>query len=360
MHMPQDNEAEVAKPGDPTFTHVRPDDLRFDPSNPRFAGAGQGKSQEQIQKLLEETPHLAIDLVPSLLENGFIQYEPLVTRREGNEYVVVEGNRRLAAVRHIRSNAALYDPVQVARLDRIPVLVFPETEGAAQKTAEAQQRIYLGVRHLFGFREWPPESKARFLDQQIKGAADLKRLERELNIKRTEFRRYVVPYRLRRKAKDSWTPYKDQEFWVLGEGLNREGIKEYIELEVDAKSLQVRGFKPDKLEKLLEFIYGKPDGEGARITDTRQLSRLASVLQSKDATQALERGRPLDEAYLLVESTETSLGTLEKLVRQVEVLLRRMAKRRPPVPGAARLVERFQTFRGAVKKFLSDATKSGL
>ena len=27
--------------------------------------------------------------------------------------------------------------------------------------------VYLGVRHLFGFREWSPESKARYLNAHI-------------------------------------------------------------------------------------------------------------------------------------------------------------------------------------------------
>jgi hypothetical protein len=349
----------AAKSGDPEFKHVDPDELRFDPSNPRFAGAGEGKTQDQIQQLLEQTPHLAMELVPSLLENGFIQYEPLVTRNEGSHYVVVEGNRRLAAVRHIRSNANTYGAAAVDKLKRIPVLVFPEATGAEQKTAEAEQRVYLGVRHLFGFREWPPESKARFLDQNIRNAADLKRLERELNIKRADVRRYVVPYRLRKKARESWTPYKHQDFWVLGEGLMREGIKEYIELDVEQKTLQVRKFNDDKLEKLLGFIYGPPTGGEARITDTRQLSRLGAVLQSKAATQALERGRPLDEASLLVESPASSLDTLEKLVRQIDVLLGRMGKIRPPVVGIARVITTFATFKQAFKKLLnSDATKS--
>jgi hypothetical protein len=350
------DQVEEARASDPTFTHVRPDSLRFDPSNPRFAGSGSGKSQDQIQMLLEGAPHLALDLVPSLLENGFIQYEPLVTRKGGDHYVVVEGNRRLAAVRHIIRNAAKYPTDRVEKLARIPVLVFPETSESEQKTAEAEQRVYLGVRHLFGFREWPPESKARFLDQNIKTGEDLKRLERELNIKRADFRRYVVPYRLRKKARDIWAPYKSQDFWILGEGLAREGIKEYIELDVDTTTLQVRGFEPGKLHKLFGFIYGAPGGT-PQITDTRQLSRLALVLQSRPATHALEKGRPLDEAELLIESPEASLVTLAQLVRRIDVVLGSIEKRRPVPVGTAGVLKRFKSFKSAVKKFVSDATK---
>ena len=85
----------------PEFTYVHPDRLRFDPTNPRFGGAGEGKSQDEIQDALEKAPHFALQLIDSFLENGFIDYEPLVVRHDADHFIVVEGNRRLAAVRHI-------------------------------------------------------------------------------------------------------------------------------------------------------------------------------------------------------------------------------------------------------------------
>jgi len=145
---------------DPAFKYVAPSDLRFDPSNPRFAGVSARYSQDQIQDALEKEPHYAVQLVDSFLENGFIDYEPLVVRHEGRHYVVVEGNRRLAAIRHILANREKYADrsKRLADLERIPVLVFPERSGTQN---EKEQRVYLGVRHLFGFRDWPAESKAR-------------------------------------------------------------------------------------------------------------------------------------------------------------------------------------------------------
>ena len=36
-----------------TFTYVQPSQLRFDPTNPRFAAAGSASEQDDIQQLLE-------------------------------------------------------------------------------------------------------------------------------------------------------------------------------------------------------------------------------------------------------------------------------------------------------------------
>jgi ParB-like chromosome segregation protein Spo0J len=89
-------------------------------------------------------------LVDSLVENGFIDYEPLVVKHHNGRFLVIEGNRRLAAIREIRANPQRYTG-RKSDLEKIPVLVFPDKPDEQQKN---EMRVYLGVRHLLGFREW--------------------------------------------------------------------------------------------------------------------------------------------------------------------------------------------------------------
>jgi hypothetical protein len=93
---------------DTEFKYVEEHLLDFDPTNPRFAGLLKSEKQEDIQKQLFGEPYYASELVDSLLENGFIDYEPLVVKRNGQRFTVIEGNRRLAAIRQIRSNLDKY------------------------------------------------------------------------------------------------------------------------------------------------------------------------------------------------------------------------------------------------------------
>jgi hypothetical protein len=180
------------------YKKVPVDDLRFDPENPRLGGAARRKSQEQIQKYLEGSPHYALELVGSIVENGFLPYEPLIVRQRGDEFFVIEGNRRLAAVQSILSNAEKY-PVEVTnRLKRIPVLVFAVAPSGGLTDGVLR---YLGVKHLFGFRDWPPVSKAMFLDHRVNSKKDLGQVLRELNITKQEVARYLVPYRLTRRRR---------------------------------------------------------------------------------------------------------------------------------------------------------------
>ena len=183
-----------------SFDYVSPERLSFDPTNPRFAGLGGSPNQDEIQALLERAPHLALELVSSFLENGFIDYEPLVVKALGRRrYLVVEGNRRLAAIRHILAAKDEYarKSDKLDDLKTIPVLIFPRSPSVQ---LEKEQRVYLGVRHLFGFRQWPPESKAHYIHSQVTSEEDLQRLTRELNIKRQDIQRYLVAHRASRKG----------------------------------------------------------------------------------------------------------------------------------------------------------------
>src|SRR5688572_22112884 len=91
-----------------TLEYLGIDQFDFDPSNPRFGGTMQGKGQPAIQKALTQAPYFALELVDSLLKNGFIDYEPLVVKKRGARYIVIEGNRRLAAIKEILSDPAKY------------------------------------------------------------------------------------------------------------------------------------------------------------------------------------------------------------------------------------------------------------
>jgi len=97
------------------YTKVPIGKLRFDPENPRLGGEATRKNQEQIQKYLEGPPHYALELVGSMVENGFLPYEPLVVRQAGDEFVVIEGNRRLAAVLSILSTTKYPPAVRLSR-----------------------------------------------------------------------------------------------------------------------------------------------------------------------------------------------------------------------------------------------------
>ena len=328
------------KPAEARYDKVPVGDLRFDPENPRLGGAARHMNQEQVQKYLEGPPHYALDLVGSMLENGFLPHEPIVVRQEGEKFIVIEGNRRLAAVLSILSQEGKYPPELIDRLRQIPVLAFPD--GAAQEDNEQVLR-YLGVKHLFGFRDWPPLSKAMFLDKRVSSKKDLAQVLRELNITRQEAARYLIPYRLTKAAKKAFEKVNAEDFWSLAESFGRKKIKAYIQLDVDARALRIKWFDPVRLRYLAQFLYGKK----RRVTDTRQLSGLASVLGSPEAAKKLERGATLEEASLYVEPKQETIG---HLLRQLEKIFEKIRTLSPGKEDSARILRVTEDFNRKLKK----------
>jgi len=328
-------------PSGAEYQPVAVDDLRFDPENPRLGGAARNKTQRQIQKYLEGPPHYALDLVGSIVQNGFLPYEPLIVRREGGKFVVIEGNRRLAAVQSILSETPDKYPAEVKdRLQDIPVLVFPEHAYSGDSDEVLR---YLGVKHLFGFRDWPPVSKAMFLDKRVRSKKDLGQVLKELNITKQEVARYLIPYRLTKAAKETFRKVNAEDFWSLAESFGRRNIKTYIELDVDRRTMHIKHFGPVKLRYLAQFLYGRR----RRVTDTRQLSALSRVLGSSEAARKLERGATLDEASLYVESKRETIG---HLLRQLEKLFDKIRTLSPGKEDSVRILNVVEAFGKRLKR----------
>lgn len=343
--MPKTLEAETK------LQYVSQDLLDFDPTNPRFGGLMDKCSQAKIQQELMKEPYFAFELVDSLLKNGFIDYEPLVVKRNGDRYIVVEGNRRLAAIREIFAHRDHYEG-QIEDLKKIPMLVFPERPDKEQKN---EMRVYLGVRHLLGFREWPSLSKAQFLDRESKEAGGLDRVIKEMRITKAQARRFLVPYRLLQHA--GLAIPKGEDFWMLGEALGRTGIKNFLQLEVDDQ-LAIVSYNKKRLTLLLNYLYGPKKHTGERdagasiISDTRDISRLAKVLDSEKAASILYDGKSIDEAEIYVDTVEESLKRLSKLKKDMGVLLKKLIKGSKN-PETTRLIQSYKQFDAAVKEFIS-------
>ena len=88
------------------FHFVRPQSSRpsFWPNNPRLIEDGiHYPTESQVIKALADNANLS-ELVESIASNGYIDIEPLIVQRIGSRYVVLEGNRRLAAIRILQNH----------------------------------------------------------------------------------------------------------------------------------------------------------------------------------------------------------------------------------------------------------------
>jgi hypothetical protein len=145
--------------------------LYLDPENPRFIEDSEEISeqrditsatiQEQAMMLLEDKYGIQT-LQESIEKNGFLPIDRIVVKpiadKEG-KFVVLEGNRRLAAAKKIKikiDKGMEYPEYVKESLESISVLVYSgQDENAAW--------IFQGLRHISGIKDWSTIQKAKLL-----------------------------------------------------------------------------------------------------------------------------------------------------------------------------------------------------
>jgi hypothetical protein len=154
-----------------TIRYIPVDQLLLDKENPRLASGNGGDSQVDLVRVL--WTEMSVDEVAlSIAANGFFPEETLFAIPEEakgkftlkKKYVVVEGNRRLAAVMllrddELRKKLKATDLPKIstkakAKLDSLPVSVYNNRE---------ELWAYFGFRHINGPKPWDAFSKAKYV-----------------------------------------------------------------------------------------------------------------------------------------------------------------------------------------------------
>ena len=186
------------------------EDLYLDTKNPRLGREITSRNLSQNQ-LLDIMKNWTLDeLAISFLESGYWIQEPLLVTKEtlyGQErLVVVEGNRRLAALKLLFSAksghpasrrwqeiAATGSETVFAALANVPYL---------QADSRNDIQSYLGFRHVTGIKEWDPAQKAEFISKLIdEQGMTYQQVMRKIGSKTETVRRNYISYRVRFRIK---------------------------------------------------------------------------------------------------------------------------------------------------------------
>lgn len=140
--------------------------LHLDPKNPRLGRESLSRAPREIIQYLFEHDK-ALEIADSISTRGYFSNEPLLAIRENDRLVVVEGNRRLAALKALSEPGLLEGSVerQVERLSRrianpqsivkVPVTIAP--------SRKATDRLIAG-RHIgTPVLAWQAENRASFI-----------------------------------------------------------------------------------------------------------------------------------------------------------------------------------------------------
>lgn len=281
------------------------DELTLDPNNPRMVEAGGERSPEAILRYLWR--EMAVrEVALSIAENGYFPHEPLFAAQEDGKLVVIEGNRRLAAVK-LLLNAKLREAVGATDLPTINDARRRQISSLPViKRSRSDIWRYLGFKHVNGPQQWNSLAKAEYiawvhnalhqpLDTIAKSIGDehttVKRLYRGLMTLRQAEDADVF------SRKDRWATHFS--FSHLYTGLDYAGIQEFIGLPAKETSFRERPIPKSKipnLGQLCVWLYGSKSKAEPPLVKSQNpdLRKLDEVLHSKDGIAALRRRLPLD------------------------------------------------------------------
>ncbi|WP_299984895.1 ParB N-terminal domain-containing protein [uncultured Ruegeria sp.] len=297
---------------------IATDLLVFDLQNPRFTPdkKPEGFEDEDIIRFIDRSADLS-ELLQSMAANGYIKVEPLIVHERDDKYVVLEGNRRLAALKCLRDpNLAERAGVTLPEISQEHLETLDEVLIWRVEDRESAQDL-IGYKHINGPRPWDAYAKAlfamRWLEAEQASADGLSLLEiaEKMGDGHDTLRRMVTAAFVIRQAEESeiWA-VEDRKsrrfsFSHLYTGLSYSEFTDYLGMDRLSRSEDpipkpVPEEKKQHLAQLLVWLYGnKGEGEEPVIrTQAKDLKLLRKVLGNKAATRQLEATGGLDDAVI--------------------------------------------------------------
>jgi len=306
---------------------IEVENLLLDNSNFRLDETEAAKAtQETLLQILERDFDLN-SIAESMIDNGYFQEEPLsAIPTAGNKRIVIEGNRRLATLKLLiqpefrdksRQKKYWIDAAKRAKYDlrKVPVITYEKREDLTS---------FLGFRHVAGTLKWDPLMKARFIHHLVaeRGSkADFSELAKETGTRMNIIRDNYIAYRILIQAKKDFeidASELEKNFSVFYRALSNRAIIDFIGLNktlpLSKLKRPVPSTKAKELEDLIGFIHGTKSVNPV-IRDSRQLSELGEILESKQALAYLKTSRNFEQAYIL------SGGEAKRLVENMEAAI---------------------------------------
>lgn len=263
------------------------------------------------------------ELLQSISTNGYLDIEPLVAvaAPDGDGLIVLEGNRRLAALRLLREPDLVR---RIASSEKLTITI-PGVGAAVRPTLDRvtvyqvasreDARPFIGFKHIKGPAKWDAYTKARFVaDWYRETGAGIEHIANALGDRHGTIRRMVAAICVLEQASrngifDIENRYTAKfNFSHLFAALSRCEYQDYLGLDpIWARDEPRRDPVPDKkleeLRNVLLWIYGsRQDGIPPVVrTMNPDIKRLGEVLAHTEGRHVLAVTRDLGQAHAVTE-----------------------------------------------------------
>ena len=284
-------------------------DLEFDRANPHFKeyGIEPSTKEDVVLKTLWDAMDV-MELVQSIAASGFFHHEALIVAKEHGKNVVIEGNRRLAALKLLLNPAIakahgweIPEISAKARKDlrEVPVIIA---------TRETSWR-YLGFKHINGPAKWTSYAKASYIAEVHREfKVSLADIAQQIGDRHSTAQRLYRGFMVLEQAEKAKVFSRDDCFGPriyfshLYTGLDYEdGIGKFLNLASKEKETKtpVAKDKEKELGELCVWLFGskKEKRPPVVVKQNPHLRMLNSVVSNRESLAALRRGVELEKAF---------------------------------------------------------------
>jgi len=259
------------------------------------------------------------ELVTAIGTQGFLPFDEMIATEEpknSGKYVVLEGNRRLAALKiltdpklakELRLSVPSIDYETMSTFDPVPVRVV-------ESAAEA--RNYIGFKHVNGPHKWDAIAKAQFAAKWIDDGGSIEQIARTLGDTNDTVRRLLIGLKLVGQAERFDLSTKDVAksefpFAYLYTAATLRGLSDHIGLRTtdDDGNLvddPVPSDKREEFRQLWFWLFGSKSLRKDAVVRRQNpdLYVLNRVMQSPQAKDDFLTFEDLERAQELIESAE--------------------------------------------------------
>lgn len=313
----------------PRIEYLETAHLKLDPKNPRLREDQHGLLQDELLEVM--TDWGLEEIAASVMESRFWPHEALLVVREKltpkakqASIIVVEGNRRLAAVKLLL--AAHAGKLSSSKWKKLASALTEEAVKELKKlpTIEADKRedvdAFLGFRHVTGIKQWEPHEKAAFIAKLIDDGLSYEDVMRRIGSKTPTVRQNYVALKLFNQLTDLEDVAVEKvrnKFSVLFLSLRSSGTQAYLGIDIEAEPKEAK--KPLQVKyqanavRFARWLFGDNKQEPL-FTDSRNTDRFGQILASKEATAYLER----TESPRFEVALRLSGGDRVEVIRHIE------------------------------------------
>lgn len=311
------------------FHDIQIENLLLDPKNPRIPPTVNGNEQKEILKWMI-TDGSIIELMGSIGTQGYFPGEPLLaipSETEKGKYIVVEGNRRLAATmflndpelanRKIKTVKIVADEANV-KPKELPVLVYQKREEILK---------YLGYRHVTGVKQWEPLAKAKYIKQLydletgISNQEKIRAVAKTIGSRSDYIGRILVGLALYEQIVDNnffglrKVDEENIEFSLLTTSITYNSLVDFLGL-ASPTDPSIKGINLENLKLITQWLFEPTANSRPRIGESRNIRELSMIVKSPQALAAFNQGNSLTDAVRLTEDSITIYRESVRIAKQ--------------------------------------------